>query len=57
MYKVIKQYLQYLHNKYEILAWSTHTPLFISLISLPMLVSSFLILEVIKFLNFIIFGF
>jgi hypothetical protein len=25
MYKVMKQYLQYLHNKYEILAWSTHT--------------------------------
>ena len=29
----------------------THTPLFISLISLHILVSSFLFLEVIKFLN------
>jgi hypothetical protein len=56
MYKVMKQYVQCLHNKYEILAWSTHT--FIYLFnSLHMLVTSFLFLEVIKFFNLIIFGF
>ena len=26
---VMKQYIQYLHNKYEILAWSTHTVIYL----------------------------